>query len=217
MSCCQSPSAWVIAAPWPFFAGDFYGQRRRVSCGGGWRGVARIGSGCARWPNLVTKVSLVMVEVGSVIAHYRLHETTRAAYALEKLAEGGEFEQVGNDAMPKYYRDLFDSAETELEDVACAGLAGALPDGPRSDKCGAGFGLGLLAELAPVEIGVAADRGPLCRLVGAFVADGGMSQSRRAGAFESSPRAETHVRNMQLYAALGAALFFLTKAPAQRQ
>src|SRR5258708_30754652 len=61
--------------------------------------------------NLVTK-SLVMVEVGSVIAHYRLHETTRA-YAVEKLAESGEFEQVAR-RHANYYRNLFDSAEMEL-------------------------------------------------------------------------------------------------------
>jgi predicted ATPase len=62
--------------------------------------------------NLVTK-SLVTLEAGSVIAHYRLHETTRA-YALEKLAESGEFEQVAR-RHANYYRDLFDGAEIELD------------------------------------------------------------------------------------------------------
>jgi predicted ATPase len=40
--------------------------------------------------NLVTK-SLVTMEAGSVIAHHRLHETTRV-YALEKLDESGRGE-----------------------------------------------------------------------------------------------------------------------------
>jgi len=48
-----------------------------------------------------------------VIAHHRLHETTRA-YALEKLAESGEFEQVAR-RHANYYRDLFDRAEITLE------------------------------------------------------------------------------------------------------
>ncbi len=62
--------------------------------------------------NLVTK-SLVTAEAGSVIAHHRLHETTRA-YALKKLAESGEFEQVAR-RHANYYRDLFDRAEIALE------------------------------------------------------------------------------------------------------
>src|SRR6266850_2848054 len=65
--------------------------------------------------NLVTK-SLVTVEVGSVTAYYRLHETTRG-YALEKLAESGEFELVAR-RHANYYRDLFDRAETELETLS---------------------------------------------------------------------------------------------------
>jgi len=47
--------------------------------------------------NLVTK-SLVTVEVGSVTAYYRLHETTRG-YALEKLAEAAS-SNWWHDAMP---------------------------------------------------------------------------------------------------------------------
>src|SRR5208282_5253258 len=58
--------------------------------------------------NLVTK-SLVTLDIGSVIAHHRLHETTRA-YALEKLAESGEFDQVAR-RHADYYQDLFDRAE----------------------------------------------------------------------------------------------------------
>src|ERR1700692_1800333 len=67
--------------------------------------------------NLVTK-SLVTLEAGSVIAHYRMHETTRA-YALEKLAESGEFEQVAR-RHANYYRYLFDRAEIELDTLPTA-------------------------------------------------------------------------------------------------
>jgi len=158
------------------FAGDFTAEAASSVAADG--KVAASEAVCSL-ANLVTK-SLVMVEVGSVIAHYRLHETTRA-YALEKLTEGGEFEQVAR-RHAKYYRDLFDSAETELETLpAPAWLArygrqigqvraaldwGFSPTGGRRDRR-------------------SADRGR-CAAVGAFVADGGMSQSRRAGAFESS-------------------------------
>jgi predicted ATPase len=60
----------------------------------------------------VTK-SLVTLGTESVITHYRLQETARA-YALEKLAETGELEQVARHHA-NYYKDLFEKAETELE------------------------------------------------------------------------------------------------------
>jgi len=64
--------------------------------------------------NLVTK-SLVTVEVGSVTAYYRLHETTRG-YALEKLAESGEFEQVAR-RHANYYRTSL-TAPNRTGDIA---------------------------------------------------------------------------------------------------
>src|SRR5216684_555491 len=91
------------------FAGDFTAEAVSSVAAGG--EIAASEAVCSL-ANLVTK-SLVSVEVGNVVAHYRLHETTRA-YALEKLAESGEFEQVAR-RHANYYRDLFDSAETELE------------------------------------------------------------------------------------------------------
>ncbi len=62
--------------------------------------------------NLVTK-SLVVADVGGAIMRYRLLETTRA-YALEKLAENGEFETVAQ-RHAEYCRDLLERAETEWE------------------------------------------------------------------------------------------------------
>ncbi|HXO91065.1 MAG TPA: winged helix-turn-helix domain-containing protein, partial [Stellaceae bacterium] len=62
--------------------------------------------------NLVAK-SLVAADLGGATGWYRLLETTRA-YALEKLTQSGEFEQVAR-RHAKYCRDLFERAEAELE------------------------------------------------------------------------------------------------------
>jgi predicted ATPase/DNA-binding winged helix-turn-helix (wHTH) protein len=62
--------------------------------------------------NLVTK-SLVVADIGGPTVHYRLLETTRA-YALDKLAEHGELEQVAR-KHAEYYRDLCRQAEAEWE------------------------------------------------------------------------------------------------------
>jgi len=61
---------------------------------------------------LVAK-SLVAADLGGATGWYRLLETTRA-YALEKLTQSGEFEQVAR-RHAKYCRDLFERAEAELE------------------------------------------------------------------------------------------------------
>src|ERR1700736_4700279 len=62
--------------------------------------------------NLVAK-SLLAADLGGETGWYRLLETTRA-YALEKLTQSGEFEQVAR-RHDKYCRDLFERAEAELE------------------------------------------------------------------------------------------------------
>jgi predicted ATPase/DNA-binding winged helix-turn-helix (wHTH) protein len=62
--------------------------------------------------SLVTK-SLVAAEVDGTIARYLLLDTTRA-YALEKLGESGERGQLPR-RHAEYYRDLFESAETEWD------------------------------------------------------------------------------------------------------
>jgi predicted ATPase len=61
---------------------------------------------------LVAK-SLVAADLGGATGWYRLLETTRA-YALEKLTQSGEFEQVAR-RHAEYYRDLFERAEVELQ------------------------------------------------------------------------------------------------------
>jgi predicted ATPase/DNA-binding winged helix-turn-helix (wHTH) protein len=62
--------------------------------------------------NLVAK-SLVAAEVDGTRARYRLLDTTRA-YALEKLAESGEREQLAR-RHAEFGRDFFERAETEWE------------------------------------------------------------------------------------------------------
>ena len=62
--------------------------------------------------NLVAK-SLVLTESNSRTQRYRLLDTTRA-YALEKLAQSGELDEVAR-RHAEVYRDLFERAETEWE------------------------------------------------------------------------------------------------------
>jgi predicted ATPase/DNA-binding winged helix-turn-helix (wHTH) protein len=62
--------------------------------------------------SLVEK-SLVAAEVEGAIARYLLLDTTRA-YALQKLAEGGECKLLAR-RHAEYYRDLFERAESEWE------------------------------------------------------------------------------------------------------
>src|SRR6266851_10213432 len=91
------------------FAGDFTAEAASLVAPDSEIGASVVVRSLA---NLVTK-SLVALEAGGAIAHHRLHETTRA-YALEKLVESGEFDQVAC-RHANYYRDLFDRAEIELE------------------------------------------------------------------------------------------------------
>src|SRR5437868_2467240 len=62
--------------------------------------------------NLVAK-SLVAADLGGAKGWYRLLETMRA-YALEKLRQSGEFEQVAR-RHAEHCRDIFERAEAELE------------------------------------------------------------------------------------------------------
>ena len=62
--------------------------------------------------NLVEK-SLVTADPGGATVRYRLLETTRA-YALEKLAQAGEFDAAAR-RQARHYLDVFEGAETEAE------------------------------------------------------------------------------------------------------
>jgi len=191
----RAPGDWARLA---VFVGDLYADGRFL-----WRadGEVAVTEAVCSLANLGHQVSRDGRGRKWWLRHYRLHETTRA-YALEKLAEGGEFEQVAR-RHANYYRDLFDSAETELQRLpAPAWLARY---GRQIGQVRAGFGLGLLADWRRRDRR-SADRGR-CAAVGAFVADWRMSSVRvERGRFRVQPRAETHVA-ICLYAALGAVLF----------
>ena len=181
------------------FAGGFTAEAASLVAAGGEIAASEVVRSLA---NLVTK-SLVTLEAGSVIAHYRLHETTRA-YALEKLAESGEFEQVAR-RHANYYRALFDGAEIELDTLpAPAWLAAyahqigevrAALDWAFSPTGAAEIGVALTVAAVPLWVHLSLMEECRGRVERAL---SGPAESRDAR------------RNMQLYAALGAALF-LTK------
>jgi predicted ATPase len=180
------------------FAGDFTAEAASLVAAGGEIAVSEVVHSLA---NLVTK-SLVTLEVGSEIALYRLHETTRA-YAIEKLAESGEFEQVAR-RHANYYRDLFDRAEMELETLpAPAWLAGygrqigqvrAALDWAFSPTGAAEVGVALTVAAVPLWVHLSLMEECRSRVERAL---SGPAESRDAR------------RNMQLNTALGAALFVM--------
>jgi predicted ATPase/DNA-binding winged helix-turn-helix (wHTH) protein len=89
------------------FAGGFTAEAASSVAASGEIAASEVVLGLA---NLVTK-SLVTSDVASTTTNYRLLETTRA-YALEKLTESCELDQVAR-RHAEYFRDLFEQAETE--------------------------------------------------------------------------------------------------------
>jgi predicted ATPase/DNA-binding winged helix-turn-helix (wHTH) protein len=181
------------------FAGDFTAEAASLVAAGDEVTASEVRRSLA---NLVTK-SLVSVEVGGAVAYHRLHETTRA-YALEKLAESGEFEKVAR-RHADYYRALFERAGLEMDILpASAWLASygrqigqvrAALDWAFSRIGGAEVGVALTVAAVPLWVHLSLMEE--CR---------GRVEQALSGPAESRDAR----RNMQLYAALGAALF-LTK------
>jgi predicted ATPase len=181
------------------FAGDFTAEAASLVAADDEIAVSDVVCSLA---NLVTK-SLVTLEAGGAIAHHRLHETTRV-YALEKLAESGEFDQVAR-RHANYYRDLFDKAEIELDalpaptwltgDGRQIGQVRAALDWAFSPTGAAEVGVALTVAAVPLWVHLSLMEE--CR--------GRVEQALSGPADSRDAR-----RNMQLYAALGAALF-LTK------
>src|SRR6266478_233487 len=181
------------------FAGDFTAEAASLVAADDEIAVSDVVCSLA---NLVTK-SLVTLEAGGAIAHHRLHETTRV-YALEKLAERGEFDQVAR-RHANYYRDLFDKAEIELDALPAPtwltryghqiGQVRAALDWAFSPTDAAEVGVALTVAAVPLWVHLSLMEE--CR--------GRVEQALSGPADSRDAR-----RNMQLYAALGAALF-LTK------
>ena len=181
------------------FAGDFTAEAASLVAADDEIAVSDVVCSLA---NLVTK-SLVTLEAGGTIAHHRLHETTRV-YALEKLAESGEFEQVAR-RHADYYRRLFERSEIELETSPAPtwltrygrqiGQVRAALDWAFSPTGAAEVGVALTVAAVPLWVHLSLMEE--CR---------GRVEQALSGPAESRDAR----RNMQLYAALGAALF-LTK------
>jgi len=181
------------------FAGDFTAEAASLVAADDESAVSDVVCSLA---NLVTK-SLVTLEAGGAIAHHRLHETTRV-YALEKLAESGEFDQVAR-RHANYYRDLFDKAEIELDALPAPtwltrygrqiGQVRAALDWAFSPTGAAEVGVALTVAAVPLWVHLSLMEE--CR--------GRVEQALSGPADSRDAR-----RDMQLYAALGAALF-LTK------
>jgi predicted ATPase/DNA-binding winged helix-turn-helix (wHTH) protein len=181
------------------FAGDFTAEAASLVAAGGEIAASEVVSSLA---NLVMK-SLVILNAGSAIAHHRLHETTRA-YALEKLAESGEFNQVAR-RHANYYRELFDRAEMGLDTLPTAvwlvryghqiGQVRAALDWAFSPTGDAEVGVALTVAAVPLWVHLSL-----------MVECRGRVERALSGPAESRDAR----RNMQLQAALGAALF-LTK------
>jgi predicted ATPase/DNA-binding winged helix-turn-helix (wHTH) protein len=181
------------------FAGEFTAEAASSVAAGGEITASEVVPSLA---NLVTK-SLVTLKFGSVIALYQLHETTRA-YALEKLAESGDVDQVVR-RHANYYRDLFDRAEIELETLPAPawltryghqiGQVRAALDWAFSPTGAAEVGVALTVVAVPLWVLLSLMEECRGRVERAL---SGSAESRNAR------------RNMQLHAALGAVLF-LTK------
>jgi predicted ATPase len=156
--------------------------------------------------SLVAK-SLVAAELNGPVTRYRLLDTMRA-YALEKLTQGGEFEQVAR-RHAEYYRDLFERAEIELQTrptsewLAAYGrqignLRAAL-DWAFSPAGDVAVGVALTIAAVPlwVQLSLVQEcRGRVERALGSLVPQAGRSVSQE----------------MKLYAALGASLLY-SKGP----
>src|SRR5712675_1230746 len=181
------------------FAGDFTAEAASLVAADDEIAVSDVVCSLA---NLVTK-SLVTLEAGGAIAHHRLHETTRV-YALEKLAESGEFDQVAR-RHANYYRDLFGKAKMELDALPAPtwltryghqiGQVRAALDWAFSPTDAAEVGVALTVAAVPLWVHLSLMEECRRRVEQAL---SGPADSRDAR------------RDMQLYAALGAALF-LTK------
>jgi predicted ATPase/DNA-binding winged helix-turn-helix (wHTH) protein len=127
--------------------------------------------------------SLAAVETTETEPRLRLLETTRA-YALERLAESEERETIAR-RHAEFYRDLFEKAETESEARPAAEW---LADYAREIDICAARSTGPFRRAAMVRRGGAhRSCGPP---LGAFVAAGGMPQSRQAGAWHSRGQSE---------------------------
>ena len=150
--------------------------------------------------NLAEK-SLVVVERAGAVTRYRLLETMRA-YALEKLTESGELDEVAR-RHAEYFRDLFERAEAERETrstVEWLAVYGWLIYNVRSGldwafSAGGDAPLGVALTAAAVPLWLHQSLLPECR-----------GRAERALASLGPRSGRDALRKMQLCAALGVSL-----------
>jgi predicted ATPase len=148
-----------------------------------------------------------VADLGGATAWYRLLETTRA-YALEKLTQSGEFEQVAR-RHAECYRDLFERAEAELQTRPASewlaaygrriGNLRAALDWAFSPAGDAPVGVALTIAAVPlwVQLSLVQEcRGRVERALASLLPEAGRSACQE----------------MKLYAALGASLLY-SKGP----
>src|SRR6266404_1441800 len=156
--------------------------------------------GCAA--NLVGK-SLLTADLGGATGWYRLLETTRA-YALEKLTQSGEFEQVAR-RHAECCRDLFERAKVELQTRPAAEWLAAY--GRRIDNLRAALDWAF-SPVGDSSIGVALTIAAVPLWVQLSLVQECRARVERALA-SLVPEADRNARQeLKLYTALGASLLF---------
>jgi predicted ATPase/DNA-binding winged helix-turn-helix (wHTH) protein len=154
--------------------------------------------------NLVAK-SLLAADLRGATGWYRLLETTRA-YALEKLMQSGEFEQVAR-CHVEYCRDLFERAEVELQTRPAAEWLAAY--GRRIDNLRAALDWAF-SPTGDVDVGVALTIAAVPLWVQLSLVQECRARVERA-LTSLAPEAGRSARHeMKLYAALGASLLYST-------
>ena len=157
--------------------------------------------------NLAAK-SLVVVEAASEVTRYRLLETMRA-YALEKLSESGELDQVAR-RHAEYYRDLFERAETEWEARSTVEWLAAYAREIDNTRTGLDWAFSARGDIG-IGVGLTVAAVPLWFQQSLMVECRGRAERALAGL---GPRPDRDARReMQLCAALGVSLM-QTKGPA---
>ena len=153
--------------------------------------------------NLVAK-SLLAADLGGATGCYRLLETTRA-YALEKLTQSGELEQLAR-RHADYYRDFYERCEIELQTRPSEWLAA---HGRRIDNLRAALDWAF-SPAGDVAVGVALTIAavPLwVRLSLVWECHGRVERALASLVPEAGRSAR---QEMKLYAALGASLLYST-------
>lgn len=152
--------------------------------------------------NLVSK-SLVVADLGSAVAQYRLLETTRA-YALEKLRTADEYTVFAR-RHAEYYRDLFESVSVQWEQTSTAAWLAA--HGRHLDNVRAALDWAFAPE-GNERIGVALTAAAVPLWMHLSMMEECRARVDRALAAGAQPTGDDARRSMQLQAALGLALMY---------